>query len=223
LPTAIAIETYPADSIYTAAVVWGEPIGFNAASAAAQAVTFAGTITLPTGVTNTNDISLAVTISVNVDAPLVHTVTFEIANGIHMGGGELSQAVKHGENAAPPIVAHRDNAFIGWYTAPNGEGTRWGVGSSVTGNITLYAAWTPQLVPFRVGDVNRNGQITSANATAIAKYIAGHYNFYVELWLPLPICLVAADLNGNNTVDIDDVVLLARWLVGHDVSGLIGE
>jgi len=152
-------------------------------------------------------------------APTVvtHIVTFEPdrANGVHKGGGDLTQIVAHGDNATPPLVAHRDYTFTGWFTAPNGEGTQWNTNSTVTDDITLYAGWVARSVPFQVGDVNYDTRITSADATIIARYLVGYFDHYTVQWLPLPICLIAANISGSGTVTTADITLLARRLVGH--------
>ncbi|MCL2225490.1 MAG: glycoside hydrolase family 9 protein [Defluviitaleaceae bacterium] len=164
------------------------------------------------------------TATVIVNAPFTthHTVTFDFAGGENRGGGESVQTVDPDSNATPPIAARRNYTFTGWFTQPNGAGTRWTAESVVTSDMTLYAAWQACSVPFQVGDVNRDGRVTSADATVMARYLAGQFDYAVASWLPIPICLIAADIgNSNQGVAIEDITLLARWLVGHNVGHLI--
>ena len=99
--------------------------------------------------------------------------------------------------------------FTGWFENIEDENTRWRDNDKVSSNVWLIARWTviPNPNNFRIGDADGDGHVTSADATNIATYVAGHniINF----------CPLAADLDGDGEVTINDVVLLARWLIGH--------
>jgi uncharacterized repeat protein (TIGR02543 family) len=43
----------------------------------------------------------------------------------------------------PSVPAKSGSIFGGWYTAPNGGGSQFYVDTVVTGDITVYAKWTP--------------------------------------------------------------------------------
>ncbi|MCL2577315.1 MAG: dockerin type I repeat-containing protein, partial [Defluviitaleaceae bacterium] len=58
---------------------------------------------------------------------------------------------------------------------------------------------------FLTGDVGNTGRITSAGATLLARYlIVGD----------VPICIRAADINRDGRLEIADLILLQRMLVG---------
>jgi len=57
--------------------------------------------------------------------------------------------------------------------------------------------------------------VTSADATAIARWIIGHS---VEGF-----CHLAADMDGDGEVTLADLTMIARWLVGFDLYDLIAH
>ncbi|MCL2577000.1 MAG: S8 family serine peptidase [Defluviitaleaceae bacterium] len=73
-------------------------------------------------------------------------------------------------------------------------------------NLAIISLHLVEDKPFILGDANGDGRVTSADATTIAKHLAGH---------DVDICLLAADINGDGEVDIEDLILLARMLVGR--------
>ena len=62
------------------------------------------------------------------------------------------------------------------------------------------------------GDLDGDGRVTSADATRLARLLAGH---------AVSADLRAADINGDGRIDIFDLILFQRWLAGHDVAHLI--
>lgn len=63
-----------------------------------------------------------------------------------------------------------------------------------------------------VGDLDGDGRITSADATALARYLVGY---------AVAIDLRAADINGDRHVDIRDLTLLSRWLIGDKSNEIV--
>jgi len=61
-----------------------------------------------------------------------------------------------------------------------------------------------------LGDVDGDGRITSADATLLARYLAGHFDHMDEP----PLCLTAADINGDGDIGTAVLVKLVRMLVG---------
>jgi uncharacterized repeat protein (TIGR02543 family) len=106
--------------------------------------------------------------------------------------------------------------FMGWYTNLDDENTRWNDDAAVTNGITLYARWTaiPDPTTFRAGSIGGNTRVTSSDATLLARHLIG---------LNVEACLLAADLNGDGVVNLGDLVLLSRWLAGHNVAHLIAQ
>ncbi|MCL2225537.1 MAG: dockerin type I repeat-containing protein [Defluviitaleaceae bacterium] len=60
--------------------------------------------------------------------------------------------------------------------------------------------------PTRMGDMDGNGRVTSADATLLARHLVGHY---------VTIDRRAADVNCDGVVNTYDLIRLARALVGH--------
>ena len=81
-------------------------------------------------------------------------------------------------------------------------------GRGVTLTMT-YAAifyYTPQRF---MGDVNRDGQITSADVGLLQSYLAG--------W-PVNICRIAADVNRDGQITAADIGLLRAYLAGFPID-----
>ncbi|MCL2576481.1 MAG: family 43 glycosylhydrolase [Defluviitaleaceae bacterium] len=148
-------------------------------------------------------------------------VTFNLNGGTFANPENATRIITPGDNistlprATASVFSLEGYRFIGWFRDTADESTRWRDNNEVNGGVTLYAKWVVTPHDFVLGNVNHDGRITSADATAIARYLAEHN---VE-----DICLLAADLNGDGDVCIADVILLARWLVGHDVSHLLAH
>jgi len=149
------------------------------------------------------------------------TITFNPNGGTFVNpDNDAIRIVTNGGNigimprAAPSIFSREGYRFIGWFEDTEDESTRWRDNNETIGGVTLYARWVATPDGFVLGNASRDGRITSADATAIARYLAGHN---------VDICLLASDLNGDGYVCIADVILLARWLVGHDISHLLAR
>ncbi|MCL2224779.1 MAG: glycosyl hydrolase family 8 [Defluviitaleaceae bacterium] len=120
--------------------------------------------------------------------------------------------------AAVPAAITRDGyRFTGWHEIVDGEYIRRTDNFIPQEHTTLVARWEeiPRDTDFIVGNVNGDNRITSADATMIARWLAGQ---------TVPdFCSLAADINGDGCVTVADVLLLARWLAGHNVSHLIAH
>jgi len=161
------------------------------------------------------------------------TVTFDPSGGIFANPNEATRHREQGETLGnlPVAISRYYNGYryriSGWFTAPNGNGEQWFSGNAVTANITLYANWVRRPLNFQTGSVFRigensqigDGRVTSADATMIARYIVGQFDNTDVL----PICRIAADINGDGIVDVSDITLLSRWLAGHNVRHLIAQ
>jgi hypothetical protein len=161
------------------------------------------------------------------------TITFNPSGGIFANPNEATRHLEPGEALGnlPVAISRYYNGYrykiAGWFTAPNGNGEHWFSHNEATANITLYANWVRRPTNLQTGSVFRlgengqigDGRVTSADATMIARYLAGHFD-HLDV---LPICRIAADINGDGIVDLNDVTLLSRWLVGHNVRHLIAQ
>ena len=100
-------------------------------------------------------------------------------------------------NRRLPITAVFKNAFDGYDTPTTAD------------NEELYFRIVPgevRVQPTRMGDMDGNGRVTSADATLLARYLVGHY---------VTIDTRAADVNCDGVVTTDDIIRLARALAGH--------
>ncbi|MCL2171585.1 MAG: hypothetical protein FWB71_05470, partial [Defluviitaleaceae bacterium] len=75
----------------------------------------------------------------------------------------------------------------------------------------------------RIGDINNDGAITSRDTTILAIFLhenGGAINI-MTCWIPEFSAIMhprAADINEDGYICFADVILLARWLVGHNVT-----
>jgi len=144
-----------------------------------------------------------------IDDPALLVLNFSL------GGGEFTTffanpvTVEYGEEIILPtshLFSREGYRFAGWFTDENDDSTRARSGHILQDDMTLHARWEKAPENFLIGDVLGRGYVSSAAGTAIARYLAGQ-----DVDIPF---LLAADLNGDGYVDMADLILLARWLVG---------
>jgi len=152
----------------------------------------------------------------------VRTVRFELDGGMYNNStADVVRQVNHGSSALPLTQNPTKDGyfFVGWSPALNL--------TNVTEDRTFTAQWSNR----RIGDVmgNNNGRITSSSATAIARWLligdpgadGNTVNAARQVMVDNGFCLYAADINGDGMITVYDVTVLARWLVGLDVSKYI--
>ena len=157
-----------------------------------------------------------------------YTVIFNFNGGTHNGTDlyPVEYEVEHNTAIGGTLLSVRrpGHRFVGWFdtSEPTG-GTRIHADTPITNNSNLYARWveTATLNDFRLGDADGDGRITSADANVIAHLVLEYGT--IVLNENSHQSLLAADLNGDGYITIADITLLARWLVGHDVSPLIAH
>jgi|GEM_PF-2796652 len=154
-------------------------------------------------------------------------VTFNPRGGAFEYMGDAGRFIEQGAaiGRLPVAISRTEGGYYyrisGWFTEPNGEGERVTPSFTADGDITLYARWVRRPTGFQVGsviigsDTHSQGRVTSADATAIARHI-------VNPQAP-EICPIAADINGDGVVCTIDLVLLSRWLAGHNVQSQIAR
>ncbi|MCL2223937.1 MAG: InlB B-repeat-containing protein [Defluviitaleaceae bacterium] len=72
-----------------------------------------------------------------------------------------------------------------------------------------------------IGDVDGDDRVTSADATRLARWVTTPEHLRAAHPLLQNFCVLAADISGNGNPSPFDVILLARWLAGHNVSALM--
>jgi hypothetical protein len=65
--------------------------------------------------------------------------------------------------------------------------------------------------PLVLGDADRDGEITTEDATELLKYIAG-YEAQVNH--------DCGDVNGDDIIDIGDAVLILQYIAGYNIEEL---
>jgi predicted phosphodiesterase len=132
-----------------------------------------------------------------------YKVIFDENGGEHNGGGALEQKVPQGGTATAPEVSRNGGwIFNGW------DG---GTLTDITSGITLTADW------LRIGAITTDGRghVTSEDLTWLARHIAGHSGFDISNQR-------IANLRGDDRPpELNDVTMLARWLLGYDWEYLI--
>ncbi|MCL2456582.1 MAG: endo-1,4-beta-xylanase, partial [Defluviitaleaceae bacterium] len=126
------------------------------------------------------------------------TVTFDPNGGTRTGGGQLSQTVAQNSAATAPVLTRQNWVFNGWNSAFNAvtanttvtaQWLRLGaVSSDGTGTVTSAdAVWLARSLAGHTGfslpasgalreiaDINRDGQVNSADLTALVRWLVGY-------------------------------------------------
>jgi uncharacterized repeat protein (TIGR02543 family) len=133
--------------------------------------TFSGWHTSLNGGGNVFSSTMTISADITVYAEWTVTITFELDGG-NVGGDTTAQTriinsgVSLGVNM-PSEPVKSGTAFGGWFTLPNGEGTRFTSSTAVSVNITVYAKWTAQrIVTFELDGGNVEGNTVAQTRTA---------------------------------------------------------
>jgi hypothetical protein len=132
------------------------------------------------------------------------TVTFALGGGNINGNASnvVRTGITQGTDATPPANPTRVGfVFNGWDGSP----------TNVTSTRTITAQW------LRLGAVSSSGtgSVTSADATWLARHLAGHTGFSLPSQGALR---EIADLNRDGQVNDADLLALVRWLVGYSLD-----
>jgi hypothetical protein len=114
------------------------------------------------------------------------------------------QSVPQNGAAVEPTITRDGGWLLGGWSVPF---------NNVTRNINTTADW------LRLGAVATEGRgnVTSADVTWLARSVAGHIGFEIS-------DLRIANLRGANRLpELNDVTMMARWLVGYDLDLLISQ
>ena len=151
------------------------------------------------------------------------TVTFNANGGTFVNPEDATRILPLHRNIgilprANPARFYREGyRFAGWFENLNNSNTLWYDNKQLSADITLHAQWTPAPPNFVLGDVNRSGYVSSADATILAKHISTASNILSESNITTQnadLCLLSADVDGDGLVTISDLVALSRWLIG---------
>ena len=106
--------------------------------------------------------------------PAKYTVTWDANGGdaLVMADTTTNGQTDHGTVIVPPAdptkasTAAENYTFNGWNTKPDGTGTAWTEGATVTDNVTYYAQWTAGVQKYTVGwDANGGDALVMADTT----------------------------------------------------------
>ena len=132
------------------------------------------------------------------------TVTFN-ANGHGTAPApqniEWSNQDKATEPAAPTAEGYY---FTGWYTDAECS-TPWFFDDVVPGDMTLYAGWNPEAATV-LGDVNGDGEVTSADVTCIYNYLLNGDDTFID----------TCDVNGDGNITSVDITIIYNILLGSN-------
>ena len=149
LPSSVMLQTdggeIPAD------VTWNMAANsYNPATKTEQSFGVSGTVALPTGVVNTNNVPLTVSVDVTVLAaveepetpnPQVYTISFNAGDGQVIPASALTST--DGMLAVYPTPTRSGYSFGGWFNSVTGS-TEMTSGSVYTEDTTIYAKWTKE-------------------------------------------------------------------------------
>jgi len=162
-----------------------------------------------------------------------YSVTF-VTDGV-----SSTKGYTHGDKISAQMSDPSKNGytFAGWYTQPNGEGTKYTKDSAVTGSNTLYAHWNPVSydVEYKLGDGSVKDGVTLKTA----------YNIEETFALPTANDLVApeghefkgwfrnADFTGGKVTNVaagttGKLTFWAKWsktshTVNFNVDGIVSS
>ncbi|MCL2223529.1 MAG: hypothetical protein FWB96_01020 [Defluviitaleaceae bacterium] len=151
------------------------------------------------------------------------------ANGKYTRYRDISYGESIGELYRMTAMSHPYGyRFLGWFEDIYDYSTRWKPNGRVSRNRTLFAKWVSVPADFSVGDVTRDRRTTSSDATAMARFLVSTHgnNFCIIQLQALELedfCVIAADIDGDGKITIADLILLRRWLVGHNVQHQIAK
>ncbi len=148
------------------------------------------------------------------DCKMSNVVAFTVKEGdctltYHANGGtnapNAQQTPKNSTITLSGVAPTKTGyTFLGWSTSDVATTATYSPGDSikVTSNITLYAVWAPSNI--LIGDVNNNGEVTSADTVALMRFFLGNtvanYN------------AANADVNGDKVVTSADIVALMKLI-----------
>jgi uncharacterized repeat protein (TIGR02543 family) len=139
LPPRVEI-TLEDDSKTLANVTWDvDSTPYDPSLKTHQNFVVSGTVSLPEGVLNENDVPLETEISATVSGAK-QKVVFNL-NG-QTGAAIATQTIEYGYPASKPTdPTSASHDFLGWNTSADGSGTAWNFADAVTEDVTLYAIW----------------------------------------------------------------------------------
>lgn len=97
-----------------------------------------------------------------------YTVTFNSDGGTPATATKTVTAPATTVGALPGEPARAGYVFGGWFTAKNGGGTEFTLGTTVSGNLTVYAKWTERVFSVS-GNITDNNDASVAGATVTIK------------------------------------------------------
>ncbi|WP_264990082.1 InlB B-repeat-containing protein [Lysinibacillus piscis] len=142
--------------------------------------------------------------------PVEYTVSFEVDGGSAVS----SQTVAHGNKTTEPTPAPTKvgHTFGGWYTT-NGHAIPFDFNTTITGNTTIYAKWTPveYTVSFEVdgGSAVSNQTVVHGNRAIQPDPVPTKIGYLFEGWYTDDTHTIPFDFN---TVIIENTILYAKWL-----------
>ncbi|MDR2176577.1 MAG: InlB B-repeat-containing protein [Treponema sp.] len=200
-------------------VTGGLSIGSLPVAPTKEGHTFGGWYTAANGGGTPFTASTAVTADITVHAKWLinaYTVTFDAGEGGIVSPG--FQAADHNTTlgAFLPTPTKEGHTFGGWYTGQDGGGTEFTKDTKVTGNMTVYAKWTPteHTVTFNAGE----GSVSPSAQTV-------NYNTSLGVLLPTPTKTEHTfdgwfpNANGTGTpftaatLVTADITVYARWTI----------
>lgn len=155
--------------------------------------------------------------------PAKYTVTWDANGGdaLVMADTTTNGQTDHGTVIVPPAdptkasTAAENYTFNGWNTKPDGTGTAWTEGATVTDNVTYYAQWKAENRVYSITYYSEGGEHSNPNTytygTAVTLQDAKRTGYTFDGWYMAGETDAGTKVTEISAMQTGDVILTAHW------------
>ena len=155
--------------------------------------------------------------------PAKYTVTWDANGGdaLVMADTTTNGQTDYGTVIVPPAdptkasTAAENYTFNGWNTKPDGTGTAWTEGATVTDNVTYYAQWKAENRVYSITYYSEGGEHSNPNTytygTAVTLQDAKRTGYTFDGWYMAGETDAGTKVTEISAMQTGDVILTAHW------------
>lgn len=155
--------------------------------------------------------------------PAKYTVTWDANGGdaLVMADTTTNGQTDYGTVIVPPAdptkasTAAENYTFNGWNTKPDGTGTAWTEGATVTDNVTYYAQWKAENRVYSITYYSEGGEHSNPNTytygTAVTLQDAKRTGYTFDGWYMAGEMDAGTKVTEISAMQTGDVILTAHW------------
>ena len=155
--------------------------------------------------------------------PAKYTVTWDANGGdaLVMADTTTNGQTDHGTVIVPPAdptkasTAAENYTFNGWNTKPDGTGTAWTEGATVTDNVTYYAQWKAENRVYSITYYSEGGEHPNPNTytygSAVTLQDAKRTGYTFDGWYMAGETDAGTKVTEISATQTGDVILTAHW------------